>query len=229
VWWKAAEPAEEVASKARKPKTVWFRADGYIVFAEGASADGRRLDKVRIYRREPGGRLAERIVADAAVLGADGQWRVRNGTDLQIGAVDVEQASIAERVWPVRLDPADIVNVFSPEDRISSERAWRAMTGERPADKAPAFYLTRVQRAVAEPLGLLVMVLLAAPAALAQQRNNQTALLLFSLGAGLLFLMVDGILTALGQTNVLPPLLGAWAGPALFAALAGAALVHLEG
>jgi lipopolysaccharide export system permease protein len=73
------------------------------------------------------------------------------------------------------------------------------------------------------------MLLLAAPAALAQQRNNQTALLLFSLGAGLLFMMVDGVLTALGQTNVLPPFLGAWAGPLLFAALAGAALVHLEG
>ena len=75
----------------------------------------------------------------------------------------------------------------------------------------------------------LVMLLLAAPAALAPQRNNQATLLLFSLAAGLLFLAVDGVLTALGQTNVLPPLLGAWAGPALFAALAGAALVHLEG
>ena len=73
------------------------------------------------------------------------------------------------------------------------------------------------------------LLLLAAPAALAQQRNNQTALLMFSLASGLLFLMVDGVLTALGQTNVLPPLLGAWAGPALFTALAGAALVHLEG
>jgi lipopolysaccharide export system permease protein len=105
----------------------------------------------------------------------------------------------------------------------------RAITGERPADRSPAFYSTRLQRAFAEPLAVFVMLLLASPAALAHQRSNQTVLLLFSLGAGLLFLMVDGVLTALGQTNVLPPLLGAWAGPALFAALAGAALVHLEG
>ena len=73
------------------------------------------------------------------------------------------------------------------------------------------------------------MLLLAAPAALAHQRNNQATLMMFSLAAGLLFLAVVGVLTALGQTNVLPRLLGAWAGPALFTALAGAALVHLEG
>jgi lipopolysaccharide export system permease protein len=226
IWWKSTAPVDEAKPKS---KTVWFRTGGYIVFAEGASADGTRLDKVRIYRRDAEGRLDERIVADSAYRGADGRWRVKGGTDLQIRAIEVDQAPTGDRLWPVSLDPADVVAVFSPEDRISTERAWRAMTGERPADKAPAFYSTRIQRAFAEPLAIVVMMLLAAPAALAQQRSNQTALLLFSLGAGLLFLMVDGVLTALGQTNVLPPLLGAWAGPALFAALAGAALVHLEG
>lgn len=228
VWWKSTAPADEQASKP-KSKTVWFRTGDYIVFAEGAAADGRRLDRVRVYRRDAEGRLDERIVADSAYLAEDGRWRLRGGTDLRVNPSDVAVSPTGDRLWPTKLDPADVVAVFSPEDRISSERAWRAMTGERPADKSPDFYLTRVQRAFAEPLAVLVMLLLAAPAALAQQRNNQTILLLFSLGAGLLFLMVDGVLTALGQTNVLPPLLGAWAGPALFAALAGAALVHLEG
>lgn len=227
VWWKSTAPADP--AKKPKTKTVWFRTDGYIVFAEGASADGARLDKVRIYRRDAQGRLAERIVADNAYRGADGRWRIHNGADLQVQATSVVEGAATDKLWPVKLAPEDVVNVFSPEDSISTERAWRAMNGERPADKSPAFYSTRIQRAFAEPLAIIVMLLLASPAALAQQRNNQTVLLLFSLGAGLLFLMVDGVLTALGQTNVLPPLLGAWAGPALFAALAGAALVHLEG
>ena len=227
VWWKSTAPAEERAEPAKR-KQVWFRTQGYLAYAEGASADGRRLERLRIYRRE-GGQLVERVVAASATMGDDGVWRLHGVEAVAISPSEVAAPTTADRVWDTELSPADVVAVFSPEDSISSARAWRAITGERPADKSPAFYTTRVQRAFAEPLAVFVMLLLASPAALAQQRNNQTVLLLFSLGAGLLFLMVDGVLTALGQTNVLPPLLGAWAGPALFAALAGAALVHLEG
>jgi lipopolysaccharide export system permease protein len=226
VWWDATAPADERKPKAR---TVWFRTQGYLVYAEGASPDGRDLERPRIYRRDDQGRFIERIVAQRAVLGQDGEWRLQGAATLTVDQNQIRAGAPTERVWRTELSPADVISVFSPEDRISSGRALRAISGERPADRSPAFYSTRVQRAFAEPLALLVMLLLAAPAALAQQRNNQTILLLFSLGAGLLFLMVDGVLTALGQTNVLPPVLGAWAGPALFAALAGAALVHLEG
>jgi lipopolysaccharide export system permease protein len=227
VWWKATAPVEEQVKPA-KQRQVWFRTQGYLAYAEGASADGRRLDQLRIYRRE-NGRLVERVVAASATMGDDGVWRLHGVQAIAVSPAEVGKPTTGDRIWRTELSPADVVAVFSPEDSISSARAWRAITGERPADKSPAFYTTRVQRAFAEPLAVFVMLLLASPAALAQQRNNQTVLLLFSLGAGLLFLMVDGVLTALGQTNVLPPLLGAWAGPALFAALAGAALVHLEG
>lgn len=226
-WWRETAPADEQVEA--EEHDIWFRTPGFIVYATGASADGRRLEGVRIYARDREGRLTERIVAEGAAMGPDGVWRLRNAASLSINETRIQPARTADRVWRTQLSPSDVAAVFSPEDRISSGRALRAITGERPADRAPAFYTTRVQRALAEPLGVLVMLLLAAPAALAQQRNNQTILLLFSLGAGLLFLMVDGVLTALAQTSVLPPLLGSWAGPALFAALAGAALVHLEG
>jgi lipopolysaccharide export system permease protein len=233
VWWGAHTPVrtakDEPKAGAKKPKTVWFRTGPYLVYAEGAAADGRTLDGVRIYHRDSSGRLDQRIVAKTAAQGSDGRWRLSGVEQLAVAPTSLSSRAEPQQLWDTDLAPADVVSVFSPEDRISSARAFRAISGDRPADKSPAFYATRIQRAFAEPMGALVMLLLAAPAALAQQRNNQTALLLFSLGAGLLFMMVDGVLTALGQTNVLPPLLGAWAGPFLFAALAGAAMVHLEG
>lgn len=234
VWWGSHAPVvktskDETKAAPKKAKTVWFRTGPYLVYAESASADGRRLNGLRIYHRDATGRLDERIVARSATLGPDDKWRLQGSDLLDVAPTRLNPALRADRVWNTDLAPADVVSVFSPDDRISSGRALRAISGDRPADKSPAFYATRVQRALAEPLAALVMLLLAAPAALAQQRNNQTGLLLFSLGAGLLFMMVDGVLTALGQTNVLPPILGAWAGPLLFSALAGAAMVHLEG
>jgi lipopolysaccharide export system permease protein len=243
VWWNAHALPDKTATAAtarsangapikvapRKGKIVWFRTGPYLVYAEAAAADGRRLEGLRIYHRDALGRLDQRIVAQSAAIGADGKWRLQGAELLGVAPTKLAPATRSDRVWNTELAPSDVVSVFSPDDHISAGRALRAISGDRPADKSPAFYATRVQRALAEPLGALVMLLLAAPAALAQQRNNQTTLLLFSLGAGLLFMMVDGVLTALGQTNVLPPLLGAWAGPLLFSALAGAALVHLEG
>jgi lipopolysaccharide export system permease protein len=231
IWWNSHPPVQAPTDQkpATKVKPVWFRTGSYLVYAEGASPDGRRLDKVRIYRRDPTGRMSERLVAQDAVFGVDGRWRLDKAQELDVAPTSLSNTSRPQRVWDADLDPADVISVFWPEERISAGKALRAITGDRPADKSPAYYATRVQRALAEPLSAVVMLLLAAPAALAQQRNNQATLLLFSLAAGLLFLAVDGVLTALGQTNVLPPLLGAWAGPALFAALAGAALVHLEG
>lgn len=234
VWW-GSHPApvrtakDEPTAGPKKAKTVWFRTGPYLVYAEAASADGRTLEGVRIYHRDRTGRLDQRIVAKTAALGSDGRWRLSNSDLLEVAPTSLANQPAAQRLWNTDLAPTDVVSVFSPEDRISSARAFRAISGDRPADKSPAFYATRIQRAFAEPMAALVMLMLAAPAALAQQRNNQTALLLFSLGAGLLFMMVDGVLTALGQTNVLPPMLGAWAGPFLFAALAGAAMIHLEG
>jgi lipopolysaccharide export system permease protein len=229
-WWAAHPPLHPNPDETpTRTKTVWFRNGPDLVYAEAAAADGRRLDRVRIYHRDPSGRLTERLTAKTAALGSDGRWRLIGAQDLDVGETTVNAAAQPERIWDTDLSPGDVVSVFSPSDRISTARAFRDVRGDRPAAKSPAFYFTRVQRALAEPLGVVVMLLLAAPAALAQQRNNQGTLLLFSLAAGLLFLMVDGVLTALGQTSVLPPILAAWAAPALFSALAGAAMVHLEG
>jgi lipopolysaccharide export system permease protein len=49
------------------------------------------------------------------------------------------------------------------------------------------------------------------------------------MGAGLLFLVVDGVFTALGESGTVPALLAAWAAPAIFAALGGSALLFQEG
>lgn len=235
-WWKSTErapppkTAEPSAPGPQRKKTgAWFRSGVYVIHADAASADGSRLTGVQIYRREPRtGRLAQRTFAKLAYR-QDGRWLLEGVSDMDIQPTSTRTVVSATRGWNTSLAPKDVVSIFAPEDHISIAKALRALAGGHPAEKAPAFYATRVQRALAEPLGVLVMVLLAAPAALGQARNNQASLLMFSLGAGMLFVMIDGVMTALAQTNVLPPILGAWAGPILFAALGGAALVHLEG
>ena len=73
------------------------------------------------------------------------------------------------------------------------------------------------------------MLLLALPTALGHTRSNRTGPVIFGLGAGLLYLVADGLLTAMGQTGVLPPLAAAWGAPVAFAAAAVSILLYAEG
>ena len=83
---------------------------------------------------------------------------------------------------------------------------------------------------LAEPIAVLVMLLLAAPVALANFRTTQGAVLsAAALAAGLTFLVLDGLLTALGEGGALSPLLAAWTAPAVFAAMAATVLLRMEG
>ena len=96
-------------------------------------------------------------------------------------------------------------------------------------DKSPSASRTRLYRTVAEALAPIIMLLLALPAALGYARSNKTAPVIFGLGAGLFYLVADGLLTAMGSTGVLPPVVAAWAAPIGFAAGAISILLYAEG
>ena len=79
-------------------------------------------------------------------------------------------------------------------------------------------------------VGIMVMLLLSVPVALGNFRNREGAILTTaSLGAGLAFLVTDGLLNALGEGAALSPVLAAWTAPVVFAALATTALLKMEG
>ena len=44
-----------------------------------------------------------------------------------------------------------------------------------------------------------------------------------------MFLVVDGVFSAMAEGGTIPSLLGAWGAPAIFAALGATALLRLEG
>ncbi len=136
----------------------------------------------------------------------------------------------AELDWNTTLTPDDVVRLFRGGEQISSVVSLRAVAGVAPTDRSPDFYRTRLYRTFAEPLGAVVMLLLSAPAALSSLRSDQAMrLFIFGISSGLLFLVADGLLTAMGETSALPPFLAAWSAPAAFTALALTVLLWAEG
>jgi lipopolysaccharide export system permease protein len=216
-------------SKAKPAKPHWFRLGSDLAMVGSASEDAHTLHDLRIYRRDASSNLVQEISAPTAVA-EPGGWRLQGARTLQVGQDRSTTSPPADQHWRTSLTPGELRQLVRSGQIITFSSAVGAVTGARPSDRSPGFYQTRLHRAFAEPLGAIVMLLLAAPAALASLRSDQAMrLFVFGLASGLLFLVADGLLTALGETSGLPAVLAAWSAPVAFTALAVTVLLYVEG
>lgn len=222
-WWQASTPKDP--TKTVDPIT--FRVGDEIVVAVPRDPDGGSLEKVTIYRRDQTGRLVQRTSARAALY-ENGRWRLVEPRFETLGAANVAEGQARTMDWTENLQPNDIRMLAAGQTSVTPAEASRALAGGLSV-RPRTYYDTQLQRAWAAPVACLVMLLLAAPAALANFRGGGATLLVQCLAAGLLFLVFDGAFTALGENGAVPPILAAWAAPAMFAALGATILLYLEG
>lgn len=222
-WWQASTPNDP--SKVIDPVT--FRVGDEIVVAVPRDPDGRSLEKVTIYRRDAEGRLTQRTTAQAAIY-EDGRWRLIEPRFESLGANNVLESGARSQDWSETLTPGDVRTLAMGQTTVTAAEASRALAGGL-STRPRTFYDTQIQRAWAAPVACIVMMLLAAPAGLANFRGGGATLIVQCLAAGLLFLVFDGAFTALGENGAAPPVLAAWAAPSMFAALAMTILLYLEG
>jgi lipopolysaccharide export system permease protein len=216
-------------SKAKPVKPHWFRLGSDLVMVGSVSEDGRTLKTLRIYQRDASRNLTREVAAPLATAQTGG-WRLSKATVTNVGVDFSTLSATADQDWTTTLTPAQVRRLLRAGQEIPFTTAFGAVTGSAPADRSPDFYATRLNRTFAEPLGALVMLLLSAPAALSSLRSDQAMrLFLFGLVSGLLFLVADGLLTALGETSALSPVLAAWSAPVAFTALAVTVLLYAEG
>ena len=224
-WWRDTAPATQKIDAVQRA----FRVGGDLVLATTTDLSGHTLRDVKIYRRDPEGRLVERISSAEAQHVRAGGWRLAKPRFVRLGPDGARTWDADSMVWTGAFEPIDVQALFSPDQMLSAASAGRALSGGG-AERPPSYYATRVQRALAHPLGAVVMLLLATPIALANFRSGQGgAFVTGSIGAGLSFLVVDGLFSAMGESGAVAPIFGAWAAPVMFAALGVTALLKLEG
>ena len=223
-WWAASAPG--AARHAPAPR--WFRIDGDVVMVKSATPDGGALRGLSIYQRDDQKALIRRMTAATATR-EDGGWRLHDAVVTDVHEARAETMTVGAMDWHTTLRPNDAARLFSDSYEITSGTAFRSLFGKGPVDKSPSQFQTRLYRTVAEGVAPIIMLLLALPTALGHARSNRTAPVIFGLGCGLLYLVADGLLTAMGQTGVLPPLAAAWGAPVGFAAGAVSILLYAEG
>ncbi|WP_020180134.1 LptF/LptG family permease [Methylopila sp. M107] len=203
----------------RDTKITRLRVGDDIITFDRVSDRGRRLKEVRVYDRGPDKIVTARTTAREARW-RDGKWTLSGAEKISWTRDTLSQKTPADGVWTTTMTPDDVLGALSPESRISLDSARKVLAGQQTPNAPLPFYETLVERVYAMPLGLIVMVLLAMPAALLNWRDvRSTRHMAFALLAGLGFLLTDGLLTTLGLTGVVRPTIGAWSGVAAFAVI----------
>jgi lipopolysaccharide export system permease protein len=229
-WWNASAPG--AAHDPAAPR--WFRIDNDVVLADGASSDGKTLRRVTVFQRSPQ-RSLERKIQAASATWSHGAWTLHNAEITDVGTARATEMTVAASDWRTTLSPSDAARLFAASDELSttfeitSGTALRSLFGKGPIDKPPSEFKTRLYRTIAEGMAPIIMLLLALPTALGHARSNRTGPIIFGLGCGLLYLVTDGILTAMGSAGVLPAAMAAWGAPIAFAAGAVSLLLYAEG
>lgn len=211
-WWDATAPPDDA------PARRWVHSSAGPVSFDGMSADGRRLDGLRIYLRGADGLFSARISARAAQWEAR-HWRLEEVEELHVSGGHYGRASESARIWEANLRPDDVLRLDVAQPHLSSMMLVDIIAGERVGAQPLSYYETVLYRSFTAPLAAFIMLLLAVPPARALSRGGGGGALLVALGLGLAFLLCDGIMAALGTSGRLPAVAAAAVAPALFAAI----------
>lgn len=217
--WLDPEPEHDAGA-------FWARTTPAVIHAGASSSKGSRLYRLDIYEISPDGRLTARIKALSARY-VDRQWRFDEATKLIPG--EGAAKSISGETWDTPLTPANVRALSSRTRTIPGKVATRMLAGRWAGNRTSEYYQVRVWRGYTAFIAPFIMFLLAAPAAFGTARGREAgkyAALAVVMGFG--YLLFDGMLTALGETGNLPPLLSAFGAAGIFGAIGAWTLISLE-
>ncbi|TPW29938.1 LptF/LptG family permease [Pararhizobium mangrovi] len=222
-WW--ANHLSDPGARANEP--VWLKVDGNVVSVQHVEDGGRKLGGVTIFERDAQSIVGSRVVAEHAAYDA-GNWHLSGAKRTAWPRETQSQTHPADGPWQTHLRPASIMEALTPQGHVSARLAEGVLSGRLPATAAPSVYRTAVQRAFAAPLANLPMLLIATPLILTNPRQTVMGRgFLVSLGAGLFYMLVDGLGATIARGGVADPVLASWGPLVVFSLFAIARLAWL--
>ena len=224
------KPTDDETNPRDQAKGVWLRDPTYIVNVTTVQREGRYLSGVALIRRDASANIIERIVAGGARYQQRGHWKLENVVTQAIDPLGPTTMRSPEWIWQTPLRPADFFNLAATATQFNARELLVLRTGTTVGTRPGYTYDTWLQRRLALPGVVFVMLLLAAPVAQARVRMSSLgARLAGGVALGFLFFITDGVSQALGESGAVVPLVAAWASPILFASVAGSILLRIEG
>lgn len=221
--WKADDYAELPSPETSPDTPEWLASGNYIVHMAGVSLDGSEIREPTVIETDARGVAIRYWNADKAVFDPRGWvFEKASGRDLVLES----NLDDDHMLFPIAITPGLLSSFAKPVEELRflqlQALGWaHAGTQIHP----PEFYRVWTHARLAQPLGGVLMVLLAAPICLQIQRNGRRNLV--SAGVfvmGFLYFILQSILLSLGEKGGLPPLPAAWGGFLIFGGIGLAAI-----
>lgn len=231
-WWQTIEEKADV-TRGEVPsengsRRDWMRAGQTLIAVGGIDSDRRRIDAPVFVMLDDANRVERRLDARAAVK-VDGNWQLVDVRDVVVGARDATETERETMEWPGTVSAEDVISAADPPVLLSIARLTAILSHAVPASFDAHHYRTVLHHQLALTLAAPLMILLAMPAAFGMTRfggSGRGFLLGFALGLG--YLVMDGMLIAMGRAGVLPSFMAAWTAPIVFACIGVSLLLKLE-
>lgn len=195
---------------------AWFMVGDYMLFAQGADKENRNLYEIKLIERDPQTGLmrtyttAQKATYIADVTGsATPTWLLSHGErkTLETGEttafatlelkIDASPEELA--IFDKELDEMNVheLSLLSKASQVNSDRGY--------------YYSTWLNRRFSQPLGTIVMVLIAAPILFMRPRGANRiiagfAIILF----GFFFFVAERIALSFAETGAWPPAFTVW-------------------
>lgn len=206
---------------------VWVRSGDDLIHAVEASGRGvrTRLEDVTVYDRE-GGRLIS-IISGVEAVQAGGGWRIEDarvfdvarGTIRNLPLLIVARGVTADRFTLADVDP----------NGLSFMQLATAIADLKAAGRPTGALEAGLWHKLSGPLSSVLMPLLAGVAAFGLARSGRLFIrAVVGMALGFTYFVADNFALAMGNLGAYPPLLAAWAPPALFLLIGEMVLLRTE-
>lgn len=213
-WWHWVIRAQD-DDGLKAPKVIWLRSGPEIISVDGVSENGRHLTGLTRYQRDHHGVLTERISAKTADATATG-WLMKNTVRVKVREDGVHRKDFPTQMWLGGPAPKNFIELALPTERIQASEGRKILAGAWSGAAGTAHYRTLVQKSYVAIFLPFLMLLLAMPALQEGGRRLPIKGMATGIGLGLLFLVLNGILTSMSEASVLSPVLAVWTAPVAF-------------
>lgn len=223
-WWNRTDPSPETGH------AFWFHEGGRIGHVQYVADGGNMLSGLDLYTRTPDGLLQGVLHADRADYTHAQGWQLRTIHRLQVdGSKTGRLPAESEMVWQTTLHPWDFIRLSAENPPLSSGTIIGMLRGRLPSDSSPGFLQAGLLERFLRPAAMLVLLLIAMPVIYIPPRTGTRSWVpVWCLGAGLLFIIAQGLLRAMGNAGLLPPPVATIPGLIIFTLGAVSALLRNE-
>jgi lipopolysaccharide export system permease protein len=202
-----------------KRNEIWYRDQNRIINIQVADPQQQKLHGVTIYNLDKSSKIVLRQDASRAEF-RDGNWIARSLLERHFDSThgDLESVQkLANQMLDINRQPAD----FAIQENQNNELNFRQLLKMVNKLEQEGIDSTRqrvdLHNRLAAPFTCLIMAFLGVPFALQRGRNSNIALGIgMSLAIGVIYFILQSLVTAFGYSGALPPLLAAWTSNIIF-------------